>query len=363
MNQPMKRHGGPATWESKVRGLMLGLALGDAIGSKGSDIPPAGPLQAGAATQLAAWTTEGLLRSATRYGGHVVGNPFGAAEGAYQRWAMLRGAKPAPGVQWHTNVETPECRGWLIDVPAMSEKRGSSPSTLKALVQGHGVDSSGCQGMLRVLPFAAYALAPGDPAWMLEAVEHNARGLVAITHENRESLAATGFAALLLAEALREETSPQMAARRALSRGADDVIEARIALAHQLGNAEPCVPDHLEALAPKRTAASALAGGMYVALSFPEPDALAEALEFAGWAPDGDSVAAVAGALLGAVHGSESLPVALTARLELGWVMDQLARDLARQVLENQAGAGWKSDSPDPRAPLDPWWDTKYPGV
>lgn len=245
----------------------------------------------------------------------------------------------------------------------MAEKRGSSPSTTKALVKGHGVDSSGCQGMLRVLPFAVYAMAPGDPAWMLEAVERSARGLVAITHENAESLAATGLATRLLAEALREETSPQMAVRRALSRGADDVIEARIASAHQLGNAEPCVPDHLEALAPKKTAASALAGGMYVALSFPEPDTLAEAIEFAGWAPDGDSVAAVAGALLGAVHGYEALPVALTARLELGWVMDQLARDLARQVMENQAGAGWKSAEPDPRPPLDPWWDTRYPGV
>ncbi|HSE10911.1 MAG TPA: ADP-ribosylglycohydrolase family protein [Nocardioidaceae bacterium] len=359
----MNRHEGPATWESKIRGLLLGLALGDAIGSKGSDIPPTGPLEAGAATQLAAWTTEGLLRAATRYGGHVIGNPFDVVHYAYQRWATLRREKAAPGVPWHTNLENPEYRGWLADVPAMAKKRGSSPSTIKALVQGRGVDSSGCQGMLRVLPFAAYALAPGDPAWMLQAVEHNARGLVAITHENDESWAAAGLATRLLAETLREETSPQMAARRALSGGADRVIEARIASAHQLGNAEPCVPDHLEALAPKKTAASALAGGMYVALSFPEPDTVAEAIEFAGWAPDGDSVAAVAGAVLGAVHGYEALPVALTSRLELGWVMDQLARDLARQVAENQAGAGWKSEAPDPRPPLDPWWDTRYPGV
>jgi ADP-ribosylglycohydrolase len=346
-----------------VRGLMLGLALGDAVGSKGSDIPTTGPLEAGAATQLAAWTTEGLLRSATRYGGHVVGNPFGAVHGAYQRWAKLRGMKPAPGVHWHANLESPETRGWLVDVPAMAEKRGTSPSTRKALVQGRGVDSSGCQGMLRALPFAAYALAPGEPEWMLEAVEHNARGLVAITHENDESLAATGYATRLLAEALREGSTPQLAARRALARGADRVIEARVERAHELGVGEPCVPDHLEVLAPKKTAASALAGGIYVALSFPDPDTVVEAIEFAGWAPDGDSVAAVAGAVLGAVHGYEALPVALTARLELGWVMDQLARDLARQVAENQAGAGWKSESPDPRPPLDPWWDTRYPGV
>lgn len=78
-------------------------------------------------------------------------------------------------------------------------------------------------------------------------------------------------------------------------------------------------------------------------------------------APDGDSVAAVAGALLGALHGLEALPVALISRLELGWVVDALARDLALQVRENQAGDGWKGDGYE--EPLDPWWDTKYPGV
>ena len=80
--------------------------------------------------------------------------------------------------------------------------------------------------------------------------------------------------------------------------------------AYQAGMSAPCVPQTLERLAPDKTSASALAGGIYVALSFPEPDAVADALEFAGWAPDGDSVAAVAGAFLGAVHGYEALPVA-----------------------------------------------------
>lgn len=364
MNQNVPRHDAPATPDSKVRGLMLGLALGDAIGSKRSDVAPTGPLEAGAATQLAAWTTEGLLRCATRYGGHVVGNPFGAVEGAYQRWAMLRGESPAPGTQWHTHANNPEHRGWLLEVPAMTKKRGSSPSTLKAIRQGQPVDSSGCQGMLRVLPFAAFTLTPdSDRRWLFDALDHNARALAGMTHRNAESEACAGFATRLLAEALLESDKLQDAVRRTMAAGIDRILEARIQTAWDLGATEPCVPGHLERLAPKKTATSALAGGLYVALSFPDVDTVAEALEFAGWAPDGDSVAAVAGALLGAVHGYEALPVALTARLELGWVMDQLGGDLARQVAQNQAGAGWKSESPDPRPPLDPWWDTRYPGV
>tara|TARA_B100000678_G_scaffold287451_1_gene294064 strand:+ start:640 stop:957 length:318 start_codon:yes stop_codon:yes gene_type:complete len=105
-----------------------------------------------------------------------------------------------------------------------------------------------------------------------------------------------------------------------------------------------------------------LAGGLYVALSFPDEDAVADAIEFAGWAPDGDSVAAVAGAILGARHGYEALPLEWLSRLELGWVMDRLAIDLAAEVREHQGGTAWKDDYGDQRA-VDPWWDRKYPGV
>lgn len=53
-------------FESRVRGLVLGLALGDAVGSQSSDVPDEGPLLASVATQLAAWTIEGSLRGMTR---------------------------------------------------------------------------------------------------------------------------------------------------------------------------------------------------------------------------------------------------------------------------------------------------------
>ena len=99
-----------------------------------------------------------------------------------------------------------------------------------------------------------------------------------------------------------------------------------------------------------------------MALSFPDEDTISEALEFAGWAPDGDSVAAVAGAILGARHGYEALPLKWTSRLELGWAMDRLAVDLAAELGEHQGGAAWKDDGGGISA-LDPWWDTKYPGV
>ena len=47
----------------KMRGLMLGLALGDAVGGQP---PPPGVLRSGVATQLACFTIEGLVRASMR---------------------------------------------------------------------------------------------------------------------------------------------------------------------------------------------------------------------------------------------------------------------------------------------------------
>ncbi|WP_196467463.1 hypothetical protein [Planomonospora sp. ID91781] len=80
-----------------------------------------------------------------------------------------------------------------------------------------------------------------------------------------------------------------------------------------------------------------------------------EALTFAAAAPDGDSVTAVTGALLGALYGVDIWPVELISRLELVWVMDTLARDLALQITESPAGGEYESGE-------DPFWWDRYPG-
>lgn len=360
----MSRHDGLVTWESKVRGLMLGLALGDAIGAKRSDIPATGPLEAGAATQLAAWTTEGMLRAATRYGGNVLGNSTGTVLGAYQRWAMLRGGMPSTP-DWHplVDLDSTVVGGWLLDVPAMAQTRGSSPSTFAAILSGTPTQSQGCQALLRGLPIAALAGPTMARNAGPEELAQYACSVADITHRHPRGRVAVHLSATMAVMCLREQRSVPAAIRAGMELSVAGEAHRETYSAFQQGVSAPCVPQTLERLAPDKSAVSALAGGIYVALSFPEADAIAQALEFAGWAPDGDSVAAVAGAFLGAVHGYEALPVALTSRLELGWVTDQLAADLARQVITNQAGAGWKSESPDPEPPLDPWWDTRYPGV
>lgn len=117
---------------------------------------------------------------------------------------------------------------------------------------------------------------------------------------------------------------------------------------------QPADPGLLARLAPDATAPSALYGGLYAAVSFPQRTDFTAALHFAAGAPDGDSVACVTGALLGAVHGAEALPVRLVSRHKLSWVLGTLARDLLLQIFESPSGgeyvAGW-----------DPHWRSRYP--
>lgn len=362
-----------ASLDSRIRGLVLGLALGDAVGSKASDIPPTGALEAGVATQLAAWTIEATLRNITRYGRlHAHLPDIGLY--AYQRWGHLRGLEPVSRDSWHPfcwpegSPEHSRIRGWLVDEPSMSKVGGTSPSTEKALVTGSPVGSAGCQAMLRVLPAAPMALIQHDyhgtrPDLTVARVEAEewARNLALLTHDDGQRQNASVLATQVLISCLLATDDIKWAIKRA-TYDLDVPVNADIHGALDQGFQAPCVPQTLERLAPDKTSWSALAGGLYVALSFPDEDAVSDAIEFAGWAPDGDSVAAVAGAILGARHGYEALPLKWLSRLELGWVMDRLAIDLAAEVREHQGGTAWKDDYGDQRA-VDPWWDRKYPGV
>ncbi|MGH3613257.1 MAG: hypothetical protein ACRDRK_11825 [Pseudonocardia sp.] len=73
-----------ATRLSRVRGLLLGLALGDALGNgKQSE---RGPILATVTTQLACFTTEGLIRMWVRGDHRGIGPALGVTWNAYRRW-------------------------------------------------------------------------------------------------------------------------------------------------------------------------------------------------------------------------------------------------------------------------------------
>jgi ADP-ribosylglycohydrolase len=340
----------------KMRGLTLGLAVGDAIGNQS---PPNGVLQSGVATQLACFTIEGLIRASMRMSHKGICHTPSVIWHAYCRWATVQQITPRPFEQWTSGAaKWPD--GWLSQVPALSQRRGNTPATVHAIRgarQGSpdhpATNSPGCQGLIRTLPLGVVA-DDGKQQWAAEL----ARDTAALTHGHPSALAAAAAGAVIIGHCLsgddtRRSLESGMAEAKAYLAASPEAMSLPKAM--NAGFQTPRQLERLRQLAPASTATAAMRGGLYVAASFPEPEDVGAALAFAALAPHGKSVAAVAGALLGAVHGVSALPVDLVSRLELAWVVDTLARDVVIELTDSPGG----SEYTPPRDPT--WWD-RYPG-
>ncbi len=332
-----------------VRGGLLGLLMGDAVGAVGGQLPAQGALPATSAGQLACFTVEGVIRASVRYNHKGICHPPSVVWHAYTRWAAgqgVTGIEPWPAEVW------PD--GWLADVPALRIRRGSAPATVAALRgRARGTldkpvgTSLGAHALIRSLPVG---LAVG---WLGRPVAF-AREIAALTHAVPAADVA-GVGASLLAK-LAGGHQFNEAVQRTLedcathvSRSATSILEEALTAAES----DPRQIDVLRRLASDRQASSALAGGVYVAASFAEPDRIREAVLFA--ADVGEHVAAAAGAFLAAAAGVFALPVDLVSRLELAWVADVLAQDLISEIVDSPSGSDY-----EPAA--DPTWWNRYPG-
>lgn len=349
--------------------MMLGLALGETVGGARGRLPVSGPLRAGVSTQLACFTAEGIIRAQVRGNHKGICYAPGVVLHAYCRWAFLQGIEVEKmRRRWASPGDTVWPDGWLAGVPALAERRGSAPATVTALSridegqERMATPSRGCHALTRGLPVAVTGL-----GGIAQAAE-----VAALTHGDTAAQDATVHAAVLAHHCLTNP-APESGPHPYSGRSARDVLRAavtalpaagrrvtddepaRIVAAFRHAVDDPADAGRLSRLAPDATAPSTLLGGLYAAASFPDRADFRAALEFAAGAPDGDSVACVTGALLGAVHGIEALPVDLISRHELAWVLDTLARDLLLELDDSPSGSeyvqGW-----------DPHWWHRYPG-
>lgn len=193
--------------ESRVRGMLLGLAVGETLGAAGSKLPAGGPLRAGVSTQLACFTAEGTIRAMVRGKHKGICHPASVVWHAYCRWAALQGIEAERmRRRWAPyDTETAWPDGWLAQVSVLAERSGAAPRrrrwrrcrrssrapwsdrrrTAVATIFGHGrvpavlararQQSRPCSGC----PFEAPA--PGGIAWCVGLVA----GVVATETEPR----------------------------------------------------------------------------------------------------------------------------------------------------------------------------------
>lgn len=372
---------------SRVRGLVVGYCLGDALGRAPDAHRSA--LLVGTPSLVFLSSVEGVVRWHVRE--QVTGRPADLADACWE--ATLRWAHRTNRRSLHAVVERAAAGGdawpdgWLGELSLLRGGRGSAPAIELALdapdhdrTPGAGTsDSVGDLVLSRTLPVALTAIAGGragttpadDAAPGTTAPDGTApdghpvgvaaRDVAAATHGLVAQVLAVALTRTLAETLVRGQVQPlvDLPDLSAVYRGVphtDDVVRARVALRAiaDLMPPHPRATDDISHGIPSgnRTALGALREGLRCALAHPGRAEVAAAVDDLVTVPH-PAAGAVTLALLGAAHGIEALPPDAVARLDVGHVADQLALDLVAEV------EGTPQRSPDPAAVAG--WLRRYP--
>ncbi|WP_248963996.1 ADP-ribosylglycohydrolase family protein [Sphaerisporangium perillae] len=341
------------TFGSRVRGCLLGGAMGDALGAPIefesiaairhlhghaglTDLAPDWRGKVGLITddtQMTLFTVEGLIRANVR-GRHrgIGGAEVAVVRHAYLRWLdTQQHSAPPPG---NDMVRT----GWLREQSWLYSRRAPGNACLSGLHHELGPmaaagepgainpGSKGCGTVMRSAPFGL-AVQEEEMAFRLAA------RCAQITHGHPTGYLAAGAFAAIIFFLVRGDTTAQ-AVRRTLDLLAEHpahdettkALETAVALAAK-GNPSP---EAVETLGGAWVAEEALSIAVYSALMHEHDfeQALLLAVNHSG---DSDSTGAICGNLLGARHGDTALPLRWLSQLEGRDTITELADDFATE--------------------------------
>jgi ADP-ribosylglycohydrolase len=341
-------------YRSRVRGCLLGGAIGDALGApvefwsadriraECGDQGVRGYLPAGSTgtalitddTQMTLFTVLGLIRAGIRRD-RGVGFTVSVVHAAYDEWLDTQ-LLPGP---------PPDARGVLATQPWLYARRAPGTTCLTALtaprrggarIPSYGAlatnDSKGCGGVMRSAPFG---LLPPDGApedWFFDA----AATAAGYTHGHPTGRLASGALASIVHHLVAgAELDTAVEATLELLSRRDDHEDTSAALRAARDHARTG-PVDIERLGAGWLAEEALAMGVYAALRHPDPaqfvDALSVAVTHSG---DSDSTGAICGNILGAWHGETALPPELVFRVEGRATILELADDLVLEFTQS----------------------------
>ncbi|MBG0816958.1 ADP-ribosylglycohydrolase family protein [Planomonospora sp. ID82291] len=352
-------------YPSRVRGCLLGGAVGDALGNPveftslaeiRARFGPAGltgmvETEITDDTQMTLFTAEGLIR-ARLHGG----DPLTAVHDAYLRWL---------DTQDHT-APRPEDdgfrTGWLRTERWLYARRAPGNACLSGLRSGiappppetplaHGPvnpGSKGCGTVMRSAPFGLVRGPQEQPSTGDRAAAADPVALAAaaarITHGHPTAAVASGALAHLVGRLVAGDPLPEAVESTdrmlaALDGHGPEHRETREALraARRLAEAGGPAPEKVETLGGAWIAEEALAIAVYCALAEPDPRrALLLSVNHSG---DADSTGAVCGNIVGAAYGEAALPADWAAIVEGRDTVLRIADDLAAAFTAPVRGA------------------------
>ncbi|MFD7920682.1 ADP-ribosylglycohydrolase family protein [Streptomyces sp. NPDC059740] len=353
-------------FRSRVRGCLLGGAIGDALGAgiefsslnaireaHGAEgvtdyVPAYG--RRGAVTddtQMTLFTVDGLIRAQVRRDTGAWHPPTDVHR-AYLRWAATQR-------DWGPDERRSE-DGWLAReewlysqrAPGRACLNGLADETMGTLEKPKNPDSKGCGAVMRSAPFGLLV------GWEPRLVFQLAVECAAQTHGHPTGYLAAGALAVIVHGLARGEhlhdsvqTCLTMLATRP---GHEETVRA---LEGAVAAVRAGIPDpsRVEALGEGWTAEEALAIGVYCALVAEDVrHGLLLAVNHGG---DSDSTGAICGNLLGTLHGETVLPPVWLVELEGRATILQLADDFAVEMTQGPA-----LHNPEHAAPA---WLERYP--
>ncbi|MFD7510749.1 ADP-ribosylglycohydrolase family protein [Streptomyces sp. NPDC059853] len=337
-------------FRSRVRGCLLGGAIGDALGA-GVEFDALEAIRAthgphgvrdyvpaygrrGAVTddtQMTLFTVDGLIRAHVRRDTGAW-HPPTDVHAAYRRWYRTQH-------EWGPD-ERRAGDGWLAREEWLYARRAPGNACLSGLadeVMGtvekpKNPDSKGCGTVMRSAPFGLLV------GWEPQLVFQLGVECAAQTHGHPTGrLAAGAFAAIV--HALVRGDGLDAAVQKALAQLSSwpDHEETTDALQRALGAVRQGMPspERVAALGEGWVAEEALAIGVYCALVAEDMEhGLLLAVNHGG---DSDSTGSVCGNLLGALHGETALPPGWLVELEGRAAIAELADDFALEMTQGPA--------------------------
>lgn len=383
---------GEAGWAQRVHGVLLGGAIGDALGAPVEDqllrhirqrYGAAGVTGVGATyratiseeTQLTLFTVEALIRGSVRArSGGRGGGTMGFLQEGMLVWLGGQGGDVPP--------QPFPLHSALVAHPELVDRRGMTHSVHRAMrrvaeqADPHRVlgtpanpinDSKGCGAVMRAAP-CGFGYAADRSGALLREIFEVGCDAAALTHGHPGGWLPAGALAALIYQLCRgtDLSAALDRARDELARhpGHDETSRAlgtAIALAARLARSgQAPVPEHLEELGHGWIGPEALAIAVFAALTAetahgPDHERVRGAMLLSvNHSGDSDSTAAIAGSLLGARFGRDALPHRWANTLDAAPVIDRLATDYCTEF-------GLTPPADEHGTPPRSWWDA-YPG-
>jgi ADP-ribosylglycohydrolase len=275
------------------------------------------------------FTAEGLIRGWVRGCFKGITSYAGVTAHAYLRWLQTQGERTTCDIDF--GADEP---GWLIQQRQLHSRRAPGNTCLSALREMRslgepaGNDSKGCGGVMRVAPVGLFTWRLRPHASPQDAFRLGVE-LAALTHGHPTGALTGGVLAVLVLAMTDGAWLPEaLAAAKAIlraERSHEETLRA-IEMAESLAAARLPHAEAIARLGQGWIAEEALAIAIYCALvarNFRHGVILA--VNHDG---DSDSTGAIAGNLLGAMHGVKAIPTEWLEPLELRDVITELAEDL-----------------------------------